>query len=611
MELAQNKCRNCGGTVIEKNGKYICAYCYSEFDSRTYEKEMELLNAILDKDKQEKVANLRQLLWKELQEKYTDSREIVRLCKEIKAYLPEDFYANFYEVANSGNAQQVNDFLDGIDAEEHYDDISAVLRFMIKSLKSEYMVSVCDLLERAYRNNPRMYDEYRTLYDTEARKVDEGVYNVNITRDVFLMYSSKDMPAVKSLTSYLESQGLSCFVAMRNLQQGRDAVANYQKAIEQAIDNCKVIVFLSSTNSRSLTCDAVKLEMPYIKNKDKEIAPAEYRYDYTKIPDRYKHPRVEYLLEAYNGNLVERQVKEFFGSLQWCTAMEAVGQRVVEYLFAAPETTATQAPSADVRAQVEETMRLMEAEAERRAQEKARRKAEENKRKILIDFEVEGTVVKKYLGDAGEVFIPTDITEIADGAFRGCSNLTKVTLPNSVIRIGNSAFSNCNNLTSITIPGSVRVIGNDAFYSCINMERIVVDKTNTVYHSESNCLIETATATLLLGCKNSVIPADGSVKIIGRNAFSYCKGLTSITIPNAITEIQRQAFSHCSILSKVIMGSGVTSLGSGVFFYCDQLENFEFSGSTSKWNGMLKGINWNFNCPFKNIVCNNGTVRII
>ena len=36
-----------------------------------------------------------------------------------------------------------------------------------------------------------------------------------------------------------------------------------------------------------------------------------------------------------------------------------------------------------------------------------------------------------------------------------------------------------------------------------------------------------------------------SVTTIGNYAFSYCSGLTSITIPNSVTSISSSAFSYC------------------------------------------------------------------
>ena len=36
-----------------------------------------------------------------------------------------------------------------------------------------------------------------------------------------------------------------------------------------------------------------------------------------------------------------------------------------------------------------------------------------------------------------------------------------------------------------------------------------------------------------------------SVTSIGRSAFSYCRGLTSVTIPNSVSNIGKEAFEYC------------------------------------------------------------------
>ena len=75
-------------------------------------------------------------------------------------------------------------------------------------------------------------------------------------------------------------------------------------------------------------------------------------------------------------------------------------------------------------------------------------------------------------------------------------------------------------MTSITIPDSVIDIGSRAFFGCTGLTSIVVEDGNPVYHSAGNCLIETATKTLIAGCKTSIIPDDGSVTSIGKEVFS-------------------------------------------------------------------------------------------
>ena len=76
---------------------------------------------------------------------------------------------------------------------------------------------------------------------------------------------------------------------------------------------------------------------------------------------------------------------------------------------------------------------------------------------------------------------------------------------------------------------------------------------------------------MIAGCKTSVIPANGSVTVIGEDAFIYCDGLTSVIIPDSVTSIESYAFSNCNNLTSVTIGSGVQSIGSSAFSYCYKL----------------------------------------
>ena len=150
------------------------------------------------------------------------------------------------------------------------------------------------------------------------------------------------------------------------------------------------------------------------------------------------------------------------------------------------------------------------------------------------------------------------------GVFSYCTGLTSVTIGNGVTSIGKDAFYGCTGLTSVTIPNSVTSIGDWAFAGCSGLTSITVAKGNTKYHSAGNCLIETESKTLIAGCKNSIIPTDGSVTSIGKDAFYGCTGLTSITIPDSVTSIGYEAFSGCSSLESITIPfvgakAGVTS----------------------------------------------------
>ena len=68
--------------------------------------------------------------------------------------------------------------------------------------------------------------------------------------------------------------------------------------------------------------------------------------------------------------------------------------------------------------------------------------------------------------------------------------------------------------------------------------------------------------------------ADYSVTRIGQSAFSYCSGLTSVTIPNSMTSIEEGAFSYCSSLTSITIPNSVASIEYGAFCSCSNLENF-------------------------------------
>lgn len=174
--------------------------------------------------------------------------------------------------------------------------------------------------------------------------------------------------------------------------------------------------------------------------------------------------------------------------------------------------------------------------------------------------------------------------------FAGCTALTSVTIPDGVTSIGNFAFQDCTGLTSVDIPSSVTSIHNSAFLHCSGLTSVVVEDGNSVYHSSGNCLIETASKKLFLGCKSSVIPTDGSVTSIGDSAFQDCTGLTSVDIPSSVTSIGEYAFDGCSSLTNATIPSGVTSVGKRAFQYCAVLTSVTIPASVTTigeapWSG--------------------------
>jgi len=178
------------------------------------------------------------------------------------------------------------------------------------------------------------------------------------------------------------------------------------------------------------------------------------------------------------------------------------------------------------------------------------------------------------------IVIPPLVTRIYEQAFYG-SHITSLFLSEGVTHIERMAFAGCP-ITSLHMSSSVVSIysGNQgSFYGCNKLESITVDEANPVFDSRNNCnaLIETATNTLLLGGKNTVIP-DGVVSI-GIYAFYRCYDLKSIIIPNSTQSLQSGAFALCDSLETIVLPSSISSVGDGAL-NCMGLRSITCKSST-------------------------------
>ena len=161
--------------------------------------------------------------------------------------------------------------------------------------------------------------------------------------------------------------------------------------------------------------------------------------------------------------------------------------------------------------------------------------------------------------------VPEGITSIGKYAFYKYGQLAHITIPKGVTNIGEYAFYECSSLESIYIPSSVVDIAENAFGICGELESIIVEKGNTRYSSDGNCLVDIVNKTLMLGCNNSVIPDNGSITTIADRAFNKCSRLESITIPEGVVNIGAYAFKGCSSLTSIIIPDSLESIPASLF----------------------------------------------
>lgn len=193
--------------------------------------------------------------------------------------------------------------------------------------------------------------------------------------------------------------------------------------------------------------------------------------------------------------------------------------------------------------------------------------------------------------DLTELVIPTGVTSIKANTFSDCNNLISVTIPDGVTSIGSYAFSGCSKLSSLNFPKSIEKIESYAFYGCSSLKNIIIpegvveigvnafmlcnglesikiESGNPKYDSRDDCngIIETENNTLLFGCKNTVIPV--SVTKIGNWAFYDCSDLANIVIPESVTDIGDATFYGCQGLTSITIPSSVTKIGEQTFANC-------------------------------------------
>lgn len=82
-------------------------------------------------------------------------------------------------------------------------------------------------------------------------------------------------------------------------------------------------------------------------------------------------------------------------------------------------------------------------------------------------------------------------------------------------------------------------------------------------------------------CSNlKSINIPSGVKVITSGAFQYCGSFETFTIPNTVTTIESDAFGTNSGLKTLTIGSGVTSIETTAFKGCSSLEQVIFLGTT-------------------------------
>ena len=220
------------------------------------------------------------------------------------------------------------------------------------------------------------------------------------------------------------------------------------------------------------------------------------------------------------------------------------------------------------------------------------------------------------------IALPEGLSSIGYGAFRNCSKLSEISIPETVtyigpgafektaiandpnnyengllyigkylitvnenasgvveiregtLRLADDAFEGCAQVTGVVFPASfIGKIYTHMFGKLPSLEKLEVASGNSRYIGRGNCIIETESKTLVLGCNSSTIPSDGSVTTIGDTAFIYCRGIREIVIPEGIENIGSWAFCECTNAETVTLPQSLKKVSDYAFYSCMALKS--------------------------------------
>lgn len=152
------------------------------------------------------------------------------------------------------------------------------------------------------------------------------------------------------------------------------------------------------------------------------------------------------------------------------------------------------------------------------------------------------------------------------GAFTNCPKIKTLRFEEGTAGISQYILYNCDNVTSVRLPSSAVEIGDSAFENSDSLK--TVDFNNA------------------------------KIKKIGQLAFSGCKALDEITLPDTLTDMGTSVFTGCTSLENISIPEGIMTLNH-TFEGCTSLKTVQLPDTLVKIDNScfrdcikLKTVNW-------------------
>ncbi len=424
--------------------------------------------------------------------------------------------------------------------------------------------------------------------------------------DIFISHSVVDKELANYLCNAFEANGLSCWIAPRNIVPGTE----WADSITNAISDCAVLLVVYSKNS--LRSSQVAKEIGMADRKHKYIIPykiddsePEGAFDYYLSGCQWVIPNLEtgdYKIQEMCHTLKDVVMKSKMTAYQTQNAVQQPMQQPIQQVVQQPVQKPVQPP---VQQLVQQPIRqpiqqVMPQKSVAKPSAKVNNTAaKKERRKIMLGFgvaaavcialmigiiscvslskkgnedmfeymEVNGHIlVTSYIGTESEVVIPSEIDGMTVGAvdvkaFFNNDIVTSVELPDTIVEIQGYTFYKCSNLTEVIIPDSVKFIGIHAFEDCTSLTTI--DLPDSLITIEDFAFNNCANLTNIRMSK--------SVESIGMYAFASCEKLEGVELPDSLLSMGEMSFAYCTSMTEVTIPASVQNVPETAFMGCDNI----------------------------------------
>ena len=187
------------------------------------------------------------------------------------------------------------------------------------------------------------------------------------------------------------------------------------------------------------------------------------------------------------------------------------------------------------------------------------------------------------------IILPESISVIGEYGFENCRSIEEINIPNSCVVLKECCFCRCANIKQITIGRNVNDISSTAFYATKLLSHISVSSENDFYTSLDGALYDKSLTKLI--CYPRVGNAEGlkipeTVTTICHRACDRCD-FTDLVIPSFVTTLEEGSFSWCREITSITIPVSIKNIPRYTFEGSEKLTDIYYEGTEENWKKIV------------------------